>query len=149
MVEVIQMFFHPRGSSLFCLLEVLFWLHVTKPFVIDWSSRPIIKKEASQCFDFKVLEPHDAYTTHATEVTEIMVEVIQMFLHPRGSSLFCFLEVLFWLHVTKPFPEMVIDWSSRPIIKKEASQCFDFKVFRRLEAVLEPHDAYTTHMQLR
>ena len=48
-------------------------------------------------------------------------------------------------YITKPFPEMVIDWSSEKIIKKEASQCFDFKVFRRLEPFLELHDAYPTH----
>ena len=65
--------------------------------------------------------------------------------HPRVSSLDRLVSSFrspIWLHywhfyhkyVTKPFPEMLIDvLKRRPgLINREASQHFDFKVFRRL-----------------
>ena len=65
--------------------------------------------------------------------------------HPRASLVKIVLSFRspIWLHywhlyhnyVTKPFPEMIIDRYSKKktgLIKREASQHFDFKVFRRL-----------------
>ena len=62
-----------------------------------------------------------------------------------------------WLHsyVTKPVPEILIDKSSEKktgLIKREASQCFDFKVFRRLvnwKHSLNFMMCTPLHMQLR
>ena len=56
-------------------------------------------------------------------------------------------------YVTKPFPEMVIDWSSRSDKKGLKEKLLNILTLMSsktcLEAVLELHDVYTTHMKLR